>query len=64
MVREDAKAMRLCPGDNNWPVIKSCVDEIILVSDDEIVAAMRHIWERMKLVRDSEAFSCLGDLMN
>lgn len=37
-------------GDNNWPVIKSLVDGVILVSEDEIVAAMRHIWERMKLV--------------
>lgn len=43
-------ALAFYAGDNNWPVIKTLVDGIILVSDDEIVAAMRHIWERMKLV--------------
>jgi threonine dehydratase len=40
-------------GDKNWPVIKSLVDGVILVSEDEIEAAMRHIWERMKLVSGS-----------
>ncbi|RLN94133.1 hypothetical protein BBJ28_00022154, partial [Nothophytophthora sp. Chile5] len=37
-------------GDNNWPVIRDFVDEVLLVSDEEIVAAMKLIWERMKLV--------------
>lgn len=38
------------PGDNNWPVVRDFVDEILLVSDDEIVSTMKLIWERMKLV--------------
>lgn len=37
-------------GDNNWPVIRDLVDQVVLVSEEEIVAAMRMIWERMKLV--------------
>lgn len=38
-------------GDNNWPVIRDFVDAVVLVSDDEIVATMKLMWERMKLVR-------------
>uniref|UniRef100_H3H0Y8 CCR4-Not complex component Not N-terminal domain-containing protein n=1 Tax=Phytophthora ramorum TaxID=164328 RepID=H3H0Y8_PHYRM len=41
---------RCIDGDNNWPVVRDFVDEVLLVSDDEIVSAMKLIWERMKLV--------------
>ncbi|KAG7386497.1 hypothetical protein PHYPSEUDO_015597 [Phytophthora pseudosyringae] len=45
-----ADGLRTTLGDNNWPVIRDFVDEILLVSDEEIVSAMKLIWERMKLV--------------
>ncbi|KAF4322674.1 hypothetical protein BBO99_00002740 [Phytophthora kernoviae] len=45
-----ADGLRTTLGDNNWPVVRDFVDDILLVSDDEIVAAMKLIWERMKLV--------------
>ncbi|KAG3113110.1 hypothetical protein PI124_g10274 [Phytophthora idaei] len=45
-----ADGLRTQLGNNNWPVVRDFVDEIILVSDDEIVSAMKLIWERMKLV--------------
>ncbi|KAE9118334.1 hypothetical protein PF005_g8657 [Phytophthora fragariae] len=45
-----ADGLRTTLGDNNWPVVRDFVDEILLVSDDEIVSAMKLIWERMKLV--------------
>lgn len=37
-------------GERNWPIIKSCVEQIITVTDAEIVSAMRLIWERAKLL--------------
>jgi threonine dehydratase len=37
-------------GDKTFPVIRSHVTDIFTVSDEEIVAAMRYLWERMKLV--------------
>lgn len=37
-------------GDKTFPIIKEHVKEIITVSDPEIVAAMRLIWERMKII--------------
>jgi len=37
-------------GDQNFPIILENVDEIIRVSEEEIKAALRLIWERMKIV--------------
>lgn len=37
-------------GDINFPIILKHVDSIIRVSEDEIIYAMRLIWERMKIV--------------
>ncbi len=37
-------------GDLTWPVLRDCVEAVIRVNDDEILGAMRLLWERMKLV--------------
>lgn len=37
-------------GDKTFPIIRDNVKEIITVSDDEIIQAMRLIWERMKII--------------
>lgn len=37
-------------GDKTFPIIRDYVKEIITVTDDEIIAAMRLIWERMKII--------------
>ncbi|MEZ4971428.1 MAG: pyridoxal-phosphate dependent enzyme [Flavobacteriaceae bacterium] len=37
-------------GDINFPIIAELVSEIIRVGEDEIISAMKLIWERMKLV--------------
>ncbi len=37
-------------GDKTFPIIQEHVAEIITVSDEEIVATMRLIWERMKII--------------
>jgi threonine dehydratase len=36
-------------GDKTFPIIREYVREIITVSDKEIIVAMRHIWERLKI---------------
>jgi threo-3-hydroxy-L-aspartate ammonia-lyase len=38
------------PGELTWPIIAKLVAEVVTVSDQEIVAAMRLLFERMKLV--------------
>ncbi|MCF0052714.1 threonine/serine dehydratase [Dyadobacter sp. LJ53] len=37
-------------GDKTFPIIKQHVTDILTVSDEEIIQAMRYLWERMKLV--------------
>jgi threonine dehydratase/serine racemase len=37
-------------GQLTWPIIRDLVEQVFTVSDDEIRAAMRLVWERMKLV--------------
>jgi threonine dehydratase len=45
-----ADGLRTHLGDQNFPIIKKLVDEIILVEDTEIISAMKLIWGRLKLV--------------
>ena len=37
-------------GDKTFPIIQKYVREVITVTDPEIIAAMRLIWERMKII--------------
>ncbi len=37
-------------GDKTFPIIQQNVKEIITVTDEEIIAAMRLIWERLKII--------------
>lgn len=45
-----ADGLRTHLGDINFPIIKDYVSEIIRVEEGEIIAAMRMIWERMKII--------------
>lgn len=45
-----ADGLRTNLGDINFPIIKQLVKQVLLVSEDEIIAAMRWIWERMKII--------------
>jgi len=46
-----------------FDIIKHNVDEIVLVSEEEIVAAMRFLWERMKLVVEPSGAVSLAGLL-
>ena len=46
-----ADGLRTTLGTNTWPVVRDMVDAIVVVSEEEIVAGMKLIWQRMKLVR-------------
>lgn len=37
-------------GDKNFPLIQKYVDSIIRVTEEEIVSAMKLVWERMKII--------------
>jgi len=50
-------------GDKTFPIIRERVEQIITVSDEAIVSAMRHIWERMKIVIEPSAAVPFGALL-
>lgn len=52
------------PGELTWPVIRALVDEVHTVSDDEIRAAMRFCFERLKLVVEPSGASALAALLS
>jgi threonine dehydratase len=37
-------------GDKTFPIIQEKVTDIVTVSEEAIISAMRHIWERMKII--------------
>ena len=45
-----ADGLRTNLGDVNFPIIKELVSKVLLVSEEEIIAAMWWIWERMKII--------------
>jgi serine racemase len=45
-----ADGLRARLGHCTWPVVRDLVDEVLVVSDVDIVRAMKLIYERMKLV--------------
>ena len=47
-------------GDLTWPVLRDSVEAVIRVKDDEILRAMRLLWERMKLVVEPSGATSLA----
>lgn len=50
--RTIADGLRTALGAHTWPVVRDHVAAIVTVREDEIVAAMRLCWERLKLVTE------------
>jgi threonine dehydratase len=51
------------PGDRPWQVIRALVDDVVTVSDDEIVFAMRLLFERVKVVAEPSGACALAALL-
>ncbi len=51
------------PGELTWPIIRALVDSVVTVADEEIVAAMRFCFERLKLVVEPSGASALAALI-
>ncbi len=50
-----ADGLRTNVGERTFPLIQSFVDDVVTVSEDAIVSAMRTIWETMKIVIEPSA---------
>lgn len=51
-------------GELNWQVIRKHVEEIVTVSDEEIISAMRLLWERAKLLVESSSAVALASALS
>jgi threonine ammonia-lyase medium form len=51
------------PGEQTFRVVSALVDDVVTVSDAEIVAAMRFLFERLKVVVEPSGASALATLM-
>jgi threonine dehydratase len=59
-----ADGLRTSLGSLTFPIIQAHVERIVTVSDAEIVAAMRLLWERMKLVVEPSGAVPLAALLS
>lgn len=50
-----ADGLRASIGARNWALMSRLVEDVVTVAEAEIVAAMRAVWERMKLVVEPSA---------
>ncbi len=51
------------PGELTWPIIDALVDDVVTVCDEEIVVAMRLLFERCKLVAEPSGACALAALL-
>jgi threo-3-hydroxy-L-aspartate ammonia-lyase len=51
------------PGELTWPIVRSLAAGVVTVTDDEIRAAMRFAFERLKLVVEPSGASALAALL-
>jgi len=58
-----ADGLRTSLGSLTFPIIRKRVKDILTVSEDDIISAMRLIWERMKIVVEPSAAVPLGALL-
>lgn len=59
-----ADGLRTNVGEQTFPIIQRYVDDVITVSEDSIIAAMRTIWETMKIIVEPSAavpFAAIAD---
>ncbi len=58
-----ADGLRTHLGDQNFPIIQQHVEDIICVSEAQIITAMKLIWERMKLVVEPSSAVALAAIL-
>ena len=65
--RVDTIADGLAPpmaGEHTYPIVKALVDEVVTVSDDEIVVAMKRLMSRAKLTVEPAGAAAVGALLS
>jgi threonine dehydratase len=61
--RTVADGLRTSLGDLTWPTVRDRVERVITVTEDEIIAAMRLLWERAKLLVEPSSAVALAAVL-
>lgn len=59
-----ADGLRTPLGKNTFQIIRDMADDLVLVSEADIIRAMRFIWERMKIVIEPSSAVAVAPLLN
>ncbi len=59
-----ADGLKTSLGEKTFPIIREFVDEIVLVTEQQIITAMRHIFERMKIIIEPSSAVPFGVLIS
>ncbi|MFT6806793.1 MAG: threonine dehydratase [Saprospiraceae bacterium] len=59
-----ADGLRSQLGDQNFPILHKLLDQIILVTEDGIIEAMRLVWERMKIIIEPSSAVTLAAILS
>jgi threonine dehydratase len=59
-----ADGLKTSLGDKTFPIIQQLVDEIVLVTEEQIITAMRSIFERMKIIVEPSSAVPFGALIS
>jgi len=59
-----ADGLRTSVGEKTFPIIKEFVDDIITVTEEQIIDAMKFYWERMKLIVEPSGAVPLAGLLS
>ncbi|PCH96535.1 MAG: serine dehydratase [Bacteroidetes bacterium] len=59
-----AEGLKTPLGDKTFPIIREYVEEIITVTESEIIEALKLIWERMKIIVEPSSAVPLAALLN
>jgi threonine dehydratase len=53
-----------CLGTLTFPTLQRYAHDVVLATDEEIIAAMKMVWERMKIIIEPSSAVCLAALLN
>jgi len=59
-----ADGLRAGLGDLTWPIVRDHVERVVLVQEEEILAAMRLLWERAKLLVEPSSAVTLAAILS
>ncbi|KXJ25133.1 Serine racemase [Exaiptasia diaphana] len=59
-----ADGLKTSLGFLTWPIIRDSIEDVITVTENEIISAMRLVWERMKLVIEPSAAVGVAAVLN